>query len=75
MKRLVVTIDADMFEGSAVGLERQLACRKGIGRVDVNPRTHTVRVDFDDRRMKRGDVERIIAECGYHGYCASPGLR
>ena len=75
MKRLVTAIDADMFEHSAVGLERQLARRAGIDHVEVDPTTHTVVVEFDDARVKRADVRRLIAECGYHGYCPDRGAR
>ena len=70
MKRLTTSIDADIFEGSAVGLERQLARRAGIDHVEVDPKAHTVTVDFDDARVKRADVRRLIAECGYQGYIA-----
>ena len=73
MKRLTTNIDADMFEGSAVGLERQLARRPGIKHVTVNRKTHTVSVDFDDARLKRADVQRFIAESGYHGFCPDHG--
>ena len=65
MKRLITTIDADMFEDTAVGLERQLGCRAGIDPVEVNRAAHTVTVDFDDRRVEPAGVERLIAECGY----------
>ena len=75
MKRLVTSIDADMFENSAVGLERQLARRAGISHVEVNRATHTVVVDFDDARVRRDDVQRFIAESGYRGYCSDHGAR
>jgi copper chaperone CopZ len=68
MKRLTTTIDADMFESSAVGLERQLARRTGIGHVEVDAATHTVTVDFDATRVKPAEVQRFIAESGYRGY-------
>lgn len=69
MMRLVANIDADMFEHSTVGLERQLARRPGIRHVEVDRRTHVVVVDFDDARLKGTDVHRFIAESGYLGYC------
>jgi copper chaperone CopZ len=69
MKRLVTTIDADMFENTAVGLERQLTRRAGIGHVDVNRATHTVTVDFDNGRLEPAEVKRLIAECGYRSFC------
>jgi len=75
MKRFITAIDADMFEDSAVGLERQLSRRAGIGHVEVNRSTHTVSVDFDDVRVKRADVQRLIAECGYHGYIPDSASR
>ena len=68
MRRLVTTIDADIFEGTAVGLERQLARRAGIGHVEVNPAAHTVTIDFEDRRVEPAAVERFIAECGYRRF-------
>ncbi len=71
MKRLITHIDSDMFEHSAVGLERQLTRRRGIDHVEVDRKAHTVIVDFDDARVKRADVRRLIAECGYHGYVAA----
>ena len=71
MNRLITAIDADMFENSVVGLERQLARRVGIDRVEVNPSAHTVTVDFDASSVKPADVERFIAECGYRGFAVS----
>ena len=67
MKRIVTAIDAIMVEGSAVGLARQLSQRRGIAQVNVNARTSTVAVDFDETRVQASDVGRYIAECGYHG--------
>lgn len=75
MKRLVASIDADMFEDSTVGLERQLARRTGIRHVAVNRTTHTVVVDFDDTRLRGADVQRFIAESGYLGYCPDHAIR
>jgi len=72
MKRLITSIDTGMFENTAVGLERQLARRAGIDHVQVNNATHTVTVDFDNRRVKSADVERMIAECGYHRHYLGP---
>ena len=75
MKRLITGIDADMFEDSAVGLERQLSRRAGIDHVEVDRRTHTVSVDFDEARVRSADVRRLIAECGYQGYIPDHGIR
>ena len=73
MKRIVTAIDAIMVEDSAVGLARQLRQRSGIAQVNVNQRTHTVAVDYDEDRVKASDIGRYIAECGYHGlHCDSP---
>ncbi len=75
MKRLITNIDADTFEDSAVGLERQLAGRAGICHVEVDRATHTATIDFDDRRVEPAEVERFIAECGYRRFHLGPEER
>ncbi len=67
MKRIVTAIDSIMVEDSSVGLARQLSRRSGIAQVNVNTRTSTVAVDFDESRVNAADIGRYIAECGYHG--------
>jgi copper chaperone CopZ len=67
-RRLITTVDAIGYENSAVGLAQQLSHRLGITHVEVNADSGTVAVDFDEQRVEPSDVDRLIAECGYHGF-------
>lgn len=65
MNRVTTEIERLGFEHSCVGLARQLGCRAGIHRVDVDERANCATITYDDTCLTASHVRHLIAECGY----------
>lgn len=53
------------FEGTELGLKRQLERQPGIVAVEVEPAVYRVTIYHDERLASRADIRRVIADCGY----------
>lgn len=72
MSHLIATIEGLQFENTPVGLARQLGAAPGVAGVEVDARTGTVKVGYDDTRLTEGDVRLLIRRCGYHVRAVRP---
>ncbi len=66
MKTTSVAIDGMMSVLDHAGVEKRLRRRAGVVRVDVNFLTGTATIDYDEARVALDDINRFIADCGYH---------
>ena len=66
MKTTTVAIDGMMSILDHVGVEKRLRRRVGVNRVDVNFLSGTATIDYDEARVALDDINRFIADCGYH---------
>ena len=69
MTRSEFHVEDMRYEGSMVGLRRQLCRRSGIQDVATDLLRNTATVTFDANRVSTTDVEHFIAECGYRCRC------
>ena len=65
MEISVFRIDHLLFEGTELGLQRQLECYPGIEGVSVDTASGMVTVRHDPTILSRRAVRRAIADCGY----------
>jgi hypothetical protein len=65
MQSCVFYVERLVFEGTELGLKRQLERQTGVVSVEIDPVAHRVTVHHDERIASRAGVRRAIADCGY----------
>lgn len=65
METSVFRVDHLLFEGTELGLQRQLECYPGIESVSVDTASGIVTVRHDPTILSGRAVRRAIADCGY----------
>jgi Cu2+-exporting ATPase len=66
MKEATVQIDGMMSIFDGAGVEKQIRRRDGVVRVNANFLNGTATVAYDETRVSLDDINKFIAECGYH---------
>lgn len=66
MRKDIVEVDWLLFPEDARAVEQRLRATPGIQRADVNPVTGLAVVAYDERQLGIADIQRVVAECGYH---------
>ena len=66
MKETTVEIDGMMSIFDDAGVEKQIRRRDGVARVDANFLSGTATIVYDEARVAPDDINKFIAECGYH---------
>jgi Cu2+-exporting ATPase len=66
MKEATVQIVGMMSICDGAGVEKQIKHRDGVVKVNVNFLSGTATVVYDETRISLDDINRFIAECGYH---------
>ena len=62
----VLHVGGMVYAMSARGVERRLAARPGVLRVQANALNQTATVHYDPSATTLADLERWVQECGYH---------
>jgi copper chaperone CopZ len=52
-------------EKCAGRVREALSKQAGVGKVDVEPQKHLVRVEYDEGRIGAGQIGRALADAGY----------
>src|SRR5450759_3871528 len=66
MKETTVQIDGMMSIFDGAGVEKQIKRRDGVVRADANFLSGTATIAYDGTRVTPDDINRFIADCGYH---------
>ncbi len=66
MAEVVLHVGGMLAATSARGVERRLAARPGVRRVEANALNQTATVRYDASATTLADLERWVEECGYH---------
>lgn len=66
MKTDIVEVDWLLFPEDARAVEKRLRAHPGIRRAEVSPVSGLAAVTYDETRLTIEDIQRIVAECGYH---------
>jgi Cu2+-exporting ATPase len=66
MKEATVQIDGMMSIFDGAGVEKQIKRRDGVVRANANFLNGTASIVYDEARVSLDDINRFIAECGYH---------
>ncbi len=66
MKQEIVEVDWLLFPEDARAVEKRLRAHPAIRRADVSPVSGLGVVEYDEGRITIEDIQRIVAECGYH---------
>ncbi len=66
MKRDIVEVDWLLMPEDARAVEKRLCAHPGIHRADVSPVSGLGVVVYDETRVTIGDIQRVVAECGFH---------
>ncbi len=66
MKQDIVEVDWLLFPEDARAVEKCLRGHPAIQRADVNPIDGLAVVVYDETRLTVEDIQRLVAECGYH---------
>jgi P-type Cu2+ transporter len=66
MKEATVQIDGMMSIFDGAGVEKQIKRRDGVVKVNANFLSGTATIAYDETLVSLADINRFIAECGYH---------
>ena len=66
MRQEIVEVDWLLMPEDARAVENRLRKHPGIRKADVNPVSGLAVVEYDERRVTIEDIQRVVAECGFH---------
>lgn len=66
MRQDVIEVDWLLFPEDACAVEKRLRAHPAIQRADVSPVSGLAVVVYDETCLTVDDIQRIVAECGYH---------
>ncbi len=66
MRREIVEVDWLLMPEDARAVENRLRKHPGIRQANVSPVSGLAVVEYDERRVSIADIQRVVAECGFH---------